>query len=112
MFNQFLVASDEETPFIILCIIGGILLIVGYAWVITRMVEVAEEKGHEEKAENLKLMFFLCSITGIGLIIPFIYVLALPDRKLVRSNEKIRLLLEEMKSDGTASIQDESLPEL
>lgn len=105
---------DDEV--IVLIVIVATVLICTYIWIVSKMIEIAIDKGHREKVTSLKLMFFGTSIFGLGLL-PFLYVLALPDLVARKQTETIILNLEIIGTSKKDSefIQEETLdglPEL
>lgn len=101
---------------IVLIVIGAIVLICLYIWIIAKMIETAIDKGHEEKVKSLRWMFFGASVFGLGLL-PFLYVLGLPDLVSRKHTETIISNLERIGTckKNSKFIQEETLdglPEL
>lgn len=82
--------AAEDGFFEAMGVMGFIILLISLAvlfWVALKMVDVAEDKGYDYCTGRIFALCFLFNIVG------YLYVIALPDLKLQRQNEKIIELL-------------------
>ena len=82
--------AAEDGFFEAMGVMRFIILLISLAvlfWVALKMVDVAEDKGYDYCTGRIFALCFLFNIVG------YLYVIALPDLKLQRQNEKIIELL-------------------
>lgn len=80
----------EEGFFEAIGVMGIIILLISFIvlfWIALKMVDAAEDKGYDYCTGRIFALCFLFNIVG------YLYVIALPDLKLQRQNEKIIELL-------------------
>lgn len=83
-------AATEEGFFEAMGVMGFIILLISLAvlfWIALKMVDVAEDKGYDYCTGRIFALCFLFNVVG------YLYVIALPDLKLQKQNEKIIELL-------------------
>ena len=83
-------SATEESFFESMGVMGFIILLVSLAvliWIAFKMVAISNDKGYDYCSGRIFILCFLVNIIG------YIYVIALPDLKIQRQNERIIELL-------------------
>lgn len=82
--------AAEESFFEAMGVMGFIILLISIVilfWIAFKMVDVAQDKGYDNCTGRIFALCLLFNIVG------YLYVIALPDLKLQKQNEKIIELL-------------------